>query len=132
LSLQIPIWKKPKDSGDLKQITLFKQFVHNNNHSNNSKTDPSATTTIDKTRANKDFQTTNPGNLHNPQADISKVTMGTLLSKTTGHKLPLKTEQGVHQLAVNLLQEVNLVINLGKQNFKNQTTPPLPPVAKST
>jgi hypothetical protein len=58
--------------------------------------------------------------------------MGTLLNKITGHKLPLKTEQGVHQLAVNLLQEVNLVINLGKQNFKNQTTPPLPPVAKST
>jgi hypothetical protein len=50
--------------------------------------------------------------------------MGTLLSKTTGHKLHLKTEQGVHQLAVNLLQEVNLVINLGRPDFKNQTTPP--------
>jgi hypothetical protein len=133
LSLQTPIWKKPNDSGDLKQTTLFKQFVHNNNnHNNNSKTDPSATATIDKTRANKDFQTTNPGNLHNPQGDINKVTMGTLLSKTTGHKLHLKTEQGVHQLAANLLQEVNLVINLGKLDFKNQTTPPSPRVAKST
>jgi hypothetical protein len=50
--------------------------------------------------------------------------MGTPLSKTTGHKLHLKTEQGVHQLAANLPQEVNLVINLGKQDFKNQTTPP--------
>jgi hypothetical protein len=124
LSLQTPIWKKPNDSGDLKQTTLFKQFVHNNNnHNNNSKTDPSATATIDKTRANKDFQTTNPGNLHNPQGDINK---------TTGHKLPLKTEQEVHQLAVNLPQEVNLVINPGKQDFKNQTTPPSPPVEKST
>jgi hypothetical protein len=134
LSLQTPIWKKPNDSGDLKQTTLFKQFVHNynNNHNNNSKTDPSATAIIDKTRANKDFQTTNPGNLHNPQEDINKVTMGTLLNKTTGHKLPLKTEQGVHQLAANLLQEVNLVINPGKQDFKNQTTPPLLPVEKST
>jgi hypothetical protein len=58
--------------------------------------------------------------------------MGTLLNKTTGHKLPLKTEQGVHQLVVNLLQEVNLVINPGKQDFKNLTTPPSPRVAKST
>jgi hypothetical protein len=58
--------------------------------------------------------------------------MGTLLSQPTDHKLHMETEQGVHQLAVNLLQEVNLVINLGKLDFKNQTTPPSPPVAKST
>jgi hypothetical protein len=131
LFLQTLIWKRQKDSGDLKQIILFKQFVHNNNHNNNSKTDPSATT-IDPTRANKDFQITNPGNLHNPQGDINKATMGTLLSQPTGHKLHLKIEQGVHQLAVNLLQEVNQAINLGKTDFKNQTTPPSPPVVKST
>jgi hypothetical protein len=124
LFLQTLIWKKQKDSGDPKQIILFKQSVHNNNHNNNSKTDPSATATIDPTRANKDFQITNPDNLHNPQGDINKVTMGTPLSKTTGHKLHLKTEQGVHQLAANLPQEVNLVINLGRPDFKNQTTPP--------
>jgi hypothetical protein len=130
LSLQIPIWKKQKDSGDLKQIILFRQFVHNNNLNNNNKTDPSATT--DPTRANKDFQITNPGNLHNPQVDTNKVTIDTLLSQPTDHKLHMKIEQGVHQLAVNLLQEANLQINLGKPGFKNQTTPPSPPVAKST
>jgi hypothetical protein len=58
--------------------------------------------------------------------------MGTPLSKTTGHKLHLKIEQGVHQLAANRLQEVNLVINPGKPDFKNQTTPQSPRVAKST
>jgi hypothetical protein len=126
LSLQILIWKKQKDSGDPKQIILFRQSVHSNNHNNNSKTDP--LTTTNPTRANNVFQITNPGNLHNPQGDISKVTMGTILSHLEGHKPHMKTEPGAHQLAASLLQEVNL----GKPDFKNQTTPLSPRVAKST
>jgi hypothetical protein len=118
LSLQILIWKKQKDSGDPKRIILFRQFVHSNNrNNNNSKTDPSTKTTTDPIRANKDFQITN---LHNPQGDISKVKMGTLLSHLEGHKLHMKPAPGAHQLAASLLQEVNL----GKPDFKNQITPP--------
>jgi hypothetical protein len=127
LSLQILIWKKQKDSGDPKWIILFRQFVLSTNLNNSNITD-STTTTTDLTKANNVFQITNPDNLHNPQADISKVTMGTLLSHLIGHKLHFKTEPGVHQLAANLLQEVNP----GKPDFKNQTTPPSPRVAKST
>jgi hypothetical protein len=54
--------------------------------------------------------------------------MGTPLNHLKGHTLHLKTEPGAHQLAANLLQEVNP----GKPDFKNQTTPPSPRVAKST
>ena len=123
-----PYLEEAKRLRDPKQITHFKQFVHNNNHNNSSKTDPSATTATDPTRANRDFQITSPGNLHNPQGDISKVITGILLSHLEDHKLHMKIEPGVHQLIVRLLQEVNL----GKLDFKNQTTPPSPRVAKST